>query len=77
MPGVTDDARAWDATGWRGERLNAVVLVWSPDALEQVRVEVTDLADANGHTLSGGNVRLRLVRYVLSNYPAGARRCHL
>ena len=73
VPGVTDDARAWDATAWRGERLNAVVLVWSPDALEQVRFDVTDLADANGHTLSGGNLHLRLVRYVLSNYPAGAR----
>jgi glycosyl hydrolase family 123 len=73
VPGVTDDARTWDATAWRGERLNAVVLVWSPDALEQVRLDVTDLADANGHTLSGGNLRLRLVRYVLSNYPAGAR----
>jgi Glycoside hydrolase 123, catalytic domain/Glycoside hydrolase 123 N-terminal domain len=73
VPGVTDDSRMWDATAWRGERLNAVVLVWSADALEQVRVDVTDLADANGHTLSRDNLRLRLVRYVLSNYPAGAR----
>jgi hypothetical protein len=71
VPAVAEDARVLDAAGWRGERLNAVLLVWSAAALEQVRVEASDLTDANGHKL--GDVRLQLVRYVLSNYPAGAR----
>src|SRR4029453_5590485 len=73
VPGVTDDARMWDATAWRGERLNAVVLVWSAEAFEQGPSVVTALRDGNGTTLSRDNPRLRLVRYVLSNYPAGAR----
>src|SRR5579871_2597707 len=27
----------WRATGWKGERLNTMILVWSPDTLQQVR----------------------------------------
>jgi len=72
VPRIGDDARAWDAVGWRGERLNALVLVWSRESLEQVRVEASDLV-SGGHVIPGAGVRLHLVRYVLSNYPAGAR----
>ena len=73
VPDLTGDERSWDGVGWKGERLNAVVLVWSADALEQVRVDVTDLTGAGGQILSADNLRLHLVRYVLSNYAAGAR----
>ena len=73
VPQLSNAARSWEAIGWRGERLNAVILVWSAVPLEQVRVDVTDLADAKGRALSGVSPRLHLVRYVLSNYPAGAR----
>jgi Glycoside hydrolase 123, catalytic domain/Glycoside hydrolase 123 N-terminal domain len=73
VPGLTDAARSLQVVGWRGERLNAVVVVWSVDALEQVRVDVSDLTDGSGHTLPGAGVRVHLVRYVLSNYPPGAR----
>jgi Glycoside hydrolase 123, catalytic domain/Glycoside hydrolase 123 N-terminal domain len=72
VPAVGTGATAWEATGWKGERLNAIVLVWSPDDLQQVRVEPTDLTDAKGNVLSRDNIRLQVVRYVLSNYPARA-----
>lgn len=73
VPDLRDDARAWEGIGWRGERLNAVIVIWSANALEQVRVDVSVLSDDRGHQLTGGDVRLQLVRYVVSNYPAGAR----
>jgi len=63
----------WKATGWRGERLNAQLLVWSPDTLEQVRVIPADLRNATGKTISRTHIILNLVRYVLSNYPYGAK----
>ncbi len=72
VPRVSGDARSWAGRGWRGERLNAVALVWSPDGLEQVRFEWGDLKDAQGHVLGRDRLRLRLVRYVLSDYPYGA-----
>jgi hypothetical protein len=72
VPEVSGEARSWEAAGWRGERLNATVLVWSPDALEQVRFEWSDLQDAEGHVLGRDRLRLRIVRYVVSDYPYGA-----
>ena len=63
----------WNAAGWKGERLNTELLVWSPDTLEQVRVITSDLKNANGKTISRKHVTLNLVRYVLSNYPYGAK----
>ena len=73
VPAVASASTGWEATGWRGERLNAIILVWSRDPLEQVRLEPSDLADGRGRVLSRESLRLQMVRYVLSNYPAGAR----
>lgn len=62
-----------EKTGWRGERLNAQILVWSPDTLEQVRLKINDLVSSNGKAIRSGNISLDMVRYVLSNFPYGAR----
>src|SRR2546427_12067899 len=62
----------WEATGWKGERLNAELVVWSPDTVTQIRVAVSDLVNANGATLASRNAHVYLVRYVVSNYPYGA-----
>lgn len=67
------ESESWEGTGWRAERLNALVLVWSPDSLEQVRLTMTDLVDEQGHVLSRKHMRARIVRYVLSDYPYGAQ----
>lgn len=72
VPAVGSLATTWEGIGWKGERLNAIVLVWSPDALQQVRLEPNDLTDASGRVLSRNSIRLQMVRYVLSNYPARA-----
>jgi hypothetical protein len=73
VPNVADAARSWQASGWRGERLNAAALIWSAQKRDQVRVAASSLSDGQGHVLSTASLRLRLVRFVLSNYPAGAR----
>src|SRR5258708_10830628 len=62
----------WEESGWRGERLNAQIVVWSPDTLSQVHFTLHDLKSADGHVLEKNNLKLNLVRYVLSNYPYGA-----
>ena len=73
VPGTDNSAVSWTDAGWRGERLNALILVWSPDALEQVRLETSNLTDGRGHLLRRDALRLQIVRYVLSNHPANAR----
>ena len=63
----------WTATGWKGERINAMILVWSPDSLEQVRLTLNDLKNAKGNVLSKKSMQLDMVQYVISNYPYDAR----
>ena len=60
---------SWKGVGWRGERLNAQIVIWSADTLEQVRLELSDLQGANGTSIGKNNIRASLVRYVLGNYP--------
>lgn len=72
VPSIDQESLKWDETGWRGERLNAQVLVWSPDTIEQVRFHVSDLVSASGKVISRDNITINMVRYVVSNFPYGA-----
>src|SRR6185312_8869100 len=66
------ESSTWSGIGWRGERLNAQVVVWSADTLEQVRFMPGDLSDGKGHKIGRNNIKLNMVRYVMANYPYGA-----
>lgn len=71
IPAITTSS-TWEGTGWQGERLNTQILVWSPDTINQIRFSVFDFKDDAGRTISRENIKLNLVRYVLSNFPYGA-----
>lgn len=62
----------WEDAGWRGERLNTQILIWSPDSLKQIRLHLNDLSDGKGNSIGANDMKLSLVRYVLSNYPYGS-----
>jgi hypothetical protein len=72
VPGV-NETKTWTATGWKGERLNTMILIWSADTIDQLRVSLNDLKTANGNVLIKNNLKAQLVRYVISNYPYAAR----
>ncbi|HET6722776.1 MAG TPA: glycoside hydrolase domain-containing protein, partial [Chitinophagaceae bacterium] len=72
VPAITKTQK-WEAQGWKGERLNTMILVWSADTISQVRVLLNDLKTADGAVLGKNNLKPQLVRYVISNYPYGAR----
>lgn len=71
-PRLAQETAVWEATGWKGERLNTVLLVWSADSLDQLRVTAQGLSGPEGHTIAPRNMQLNLVRYVVSNFPYGA-----
>ncbi|MES2891977.1 MAG: glycoside hydrolase domain-containing protein [Bacteroidota bacterium] len=64
---------SWSGAGWRGERLNALVLVWCTDTVEQVHFVPTDFKSSSGKLISSNSLKLNMVRYVVGNYPYGAR----
>ena len=72
VPDLPQPSQVWEAAGWKGERLNTELVVWSPDTVSQIRVAVSDLVNDKGNVLAGANVHVYLVRYVVSNYPYGA-----
>ena len=73
VPDLAKETNSIEETLWKGERFNAMILVWSPDTLNQVRFVLNNLINANGKVLSKNNIRLNLVRYVVSNYPYAAK----
>jgi hypothetical protein len=72
-PQLEKENLSWEATGWKGERLNAKVLVWSPDTLQQVRFVLKDFKSSKGKLFNKSNINVNMIRYVISNYPYGAK----
>ena len=72
VPMLSEGSDTWKDTGWKGERLNAQMVLWSPDTIEQIRVTAGDLVNANGDVISKENIKTSLIRYVLSNFPYNA-----
>src|SRR6476620_5018516 len=70
---LSNQTPAWEGTGWKGERINAVVLVWSADTLRQVRFKLSDFKNDKGNLLNKNNISVNMVRYVIGNYPYGAK----
>lgn len=64
---ATDGAKAWSATGWRGERLIAQFVLWTGSGVGQMRLATTSLKDKAGNEIPAANVRARYVRYVLAD----------
>ncbi|MBC7949995.1 MAG: DUF4091 domain-containing protein [Chitinophagaceae bacterium] len=73
VPQLEKENKQFESRVWKGERLNAVVLVWSTDTTNQVRFTANDLKSKNGRVISKANFTLSLVRYVAGNYPYGAK----
>jgi len=67
------ETNEWKGIGWKGERLNAQIVIWSADTLEQVRLVTSPLLGTNGASIGRDNMKLHEVRYVIGNYPYGSK----
>lgn len=72
IPPINDETAACYATVWKGERINAQLIVWSQDTVQQVKFKINEFVNERGKVLGKNNFQLQMVRYVLSNYPYGA-----
>ena len=73
VPGLNAETLSWSESAWKGERLNAQILAWSKDTVDQVHFILNDLRNEKGKILSEKNIQLNKVCYVLSNYPYNAK----
>jgi hypothetical protein len=72
VPVLENETNVWEEVGWRGERLNKQILIWAADSIHQIHLDLNDLKDINGNVINKDNLRIKLIRYVLSNFPVGA-----
>lgn len=63
----TEKTLSWFGEAWKGEKLNAQIVLWSAKALEDVHCTSSDLLDAEGNTIDAKNIGFFFVRYVLSD----------
>ena len=54
-------------TGWKGEKVHAQIVVWTPSEIEDLVCTTGDFTGKRGKTLAGA-VRARFVKYVLSDW---------
>lgn len=73
VPAQSDQQITWEETAWKGERLNNMILAWSRDTINQIRIVLSNLKDSRGNIIDKSHFSSTLVRYVLSNYPYDAR----
>ncbi|WP_413999048.1 glycoside hydrolase domain-containing protein [Flavobacterium sp. W1B] len=54
-------------TAWKGEKLNAQIMVWAKTNVPSIRVAITDLKSNNGHIISKSNSYTGFVDYVITD----------
>ncbi len=54
-------------TAWKGEKLNAQLLVWAKTNVPSIKVSISDLKSNNGHTLSKSTSSIGFVDYVITD----------
>ncbi len=73
VPDIANENASLNVTGWKGERLNMQIIVWSTDTAQQVRVKISGLVNKQGKFIDITNFRVNMVRYVMANYPYGSK----
>lgn len=56
-------SKSWTGTAWRGERVNAMFVVWSAEEIEQLQLTASPLKSASGNTLNDNSVKPHFLRY--------------
>ncbi len=67
VPDVDVRDRKWEGQVWRGERVNALALLWTTRDCKDVGIEVSDLKGPGGDVIPASAIRTHFVRYVMTD----------
>jgi hypothetical protein len=59
------DVNFWGETGWRGERISALLLLWSGTGASEVALHVSDFETSSGQKISAARCTMGFLRYVM------------
>ena len=66
VPEADISNRTWKGSGWRGERVNAMALLWTGKDCQTIRTEIGDLKSSKG-TIPSGAIKMSFLRYVMAD----------
>lgn len=58
----------WKGTGWKGERIHTQALIWSTDNLNNIKLTLSDLSNANQPQISKEHIQANFVRYAIADH---------
>lgn len=67
VPDVSLKVRKWESKVWKGERINALALLWTTRGCREVMVEVSDLKGPAGAVIPASAIKAHFVRYVMTD----------
>jgi len=68
-----DRTTTWSGVAWRGERINAQIVLWSTTGVRNINVEVLPLKNQTGDMINSSNIHPSFVRYVIADN--GQQKC--
>ncbi|MGJ1195057.1 glycoside hydrolase domain-containing protein [Sphingobacterium spiritivorum] len=66
VPSIVNRTR-WKATGWKGEKLNTQLLIWSKRNLQAITVSMSSLKDKFGNIIDASQIEASFIRYVMTD----------
>lgn len=71
VPPTLEKKSQWNGTAWKGERVNAQIVLWSAAEMGDITVKTNALRNNKGHEINSSHVQARFVRYLLTDEFAG------
>jgi len=65
-PTVNNDNKSWAFNGWKGETLNAQILIWTKGTAP-VSLNISDLKNPEGQTIKKENLSAGFIKYVITD----------
>lgn len=67
VPDIELKNRKWKGAVWKGERINALALLWATRDCKDIQVEVSELKGPGGSVIPASAIRTHFVRYVMTD----------
>lgn len=64
---VNQNVKKWSGTAWKGERINLMLLVWSAEYQQNIRISPGSLYSRNATGIDSTRIIIHPVRYVLTD----------
>ncbi|MDQ0638155.1 hypothetical protein QF042_001720 [Pedobacter sp. W3I1] len=59
--------KTWSTKAWKGEKINTQVLLWSGEQSKPIKLQVSDLKDAQGNVIKKENMSSGFLKYVITD----------